>query len=185
MLSHSAYVDTTGFLHVVGEVRNNQPKEVVKVQVTVKLLDLRGSVLASASTFAYGSALNPGTTSPFEVLFLSELFAGIPNYRLESVWEKTEEVFKAQIQIEDSAIQRVSDGLSLVTGTVRNVGVDIVEPGVVIGSLYDEAGTIVAAALGLVDAALLAPGESATFTLVVEPPVDVVITSYVLQLGAA
>ena len=118
-------------------------------------------------------------------MYLSELFTGIPNYQLELTWSETDEVFTSQINIVDYSIQKATNDFSLVTGSVTNIGAAMVATGVVIGTFYDEAGTVVAAALGLADVASLAPGESAAFTLVVEPPTNVVIASYVLQPGAA
>jgi hypothetical protein len=67
ILSHSSYVDSTGNLHIVGEVTNESYLPVRFVEVIATLYDSRNSVIGTDFAFTSPSTIQPGQRAPFDI----------------------------------------------------------------------------------------------------------------------
>jgi hypothetical protein len=70
ILSYSSYTDTYGYMHVVGEIRNNGAANATFVEVIATFYGLTGKVVATDFTFADPHDLQPNQVAPFEVLLI-------------------------------------------------------------------------------------------------------------------
>jgi hypothetical protein len=75
ILSQSAYTDSIGTVHIVGEVINQSPVTAKFVQITATFYDANNQVVGTDFTFTQPSDLAPGQRAPFDILVLS---GGIP-----------------------------------------------------------------------------------------------------------
>jgi hypothetical protein len=75
ILSHNSYTDSLGFLHVVGEVKNNSPSLVEFVKIIGTFYDANDEVVGTHFTYTNPSDLVRGSKAPFDLILTS---ASIP-----------------------------------------------------------------------------------------------------------
>ena len=75
ILSSNDFIDSIGYLHVVGEIENNTPANIQFVKVTGTFYDSNNQVVATDFTYRNPSDIGPGQKAPFELTLLS---ASIP-----------------------------------------------------------------------------------------------------------
>jgi hypothetical protein len=72
MLSNSSYTDTSGFMHIVGEIQNDGVSRATFVEVLATLYDSGGNVVLTDFTFTDPSDIDPGEKAPFDILVTVE-----------------------------------------------------------------------------------------------------------------
>jgi len=84
ILSHNSFTDSIGYLHVVGEVKNNSPSTANFVKVIGTFYDSNDQVVATDFTYTNPSDISSGGTAPFEITLLSASvpISQIDNYKL-------------------------------------------------------------------------------------------------------
>jgi len=182
-LSDFAYRDINGYLHVIGEIRNDTTGNVNQVKINVSLLDTGGNITATRANLSYLFLLEPQQRSPFDVIF-QVVSDEIPNYQMELSWQTTDETPKTRIQIQQTSAHIDEESYYWVNGEVQNIGSQASDLIVIIGTFYDSAGQVVAMASGFPDIVPLEPGESSSFVLVVEIPEHVTIQGLLVQAEA-
>jgi len=182
-LSDSAYCDINGYLHVIGEVRNDTTGNVKQIKISVSLLGTGGNITATRANLSYLSLLEPQQHSPFDVIF-QEVSDEIPNYQMGLSWQTTDEIPKTRMQIQQTSTHIDEDGYYWVNGEVQNIGSQSSDLIAIIGTFYDNAGKVIAVASGFPDTVLLAPGDSSSFVLVAEIPGDATIQGSLVQAEA-
>ncbi len=75
ILSQSAYTDSIGSVHIVGEVINQSPVTAKFVKIIVTFYNAYNQVIGTDFTFTQPSDLAPGQRAPFDIAVLS---GGIP-----------------------------------------------------------------------------------------------------------
>lgn len=75
ILSSNDFIDSIGYLHVVGEVQNNTPTNAQFVKVTGTFYDTNNQVVATDFTYTNPSDIGSGQKAPFELTLTS---ASIP-----------------------------------------------------------------------------------------------------------
>lgn len=75
LLSSESYLDSIGFLHIVGEIQNNALQIATSVKVVGTLYDNSNDVVGTTFTHTNPPDINPGDKAPFEILVTS---ASIP-----------------------------------------------------------------------------------------------------------
>jgi hypothetical protein len=182
ILSHSTYVDSSGYCHIVGEVENRGQNNTRKNKVIATFYDEQGASNLTALCYCYLEILKPGERSPFEIVLSSP--PNVVNYMLTVEWEVTDTELNRDIVPGELEAMTDGDGYYVVTGqTTNNTGkpIDVI---MIVGSFYDSEGTIVAAGITFADVAPLQPDESANFTMVIDPSISSKISTYSLQLVA-
>lgn len=82
ILSHSSYIDTLGYMHIVGEVQNNANSKATFVEVIATCYDQSGSVVEEGFTFSDPGDIETGDKAPFEILILGENVELVNSYQL-------------------------------------------------------------------------------------------------------
>lgn len=168
LVNDNHFTAGTGSLYVVGEVHNTSDETYQEVEVTVYLLDSTGTALASETWGAKTGVLRPGETSPVLVIFdqppsewaeiRTEIRANPADFYLTLIYP-------------DLTISQDTGGVPTfgdyrITGTIMNSGEDNARAVEIVGTLYDEAGAVLAVESTFLPQDTLEPGQSATFELV-------------------
>ena len=74
-LSSNSFIDSIGYLHVVGEIENGTPNSVSYVKAIATFYDKRNNVVATDFSYTNPTDLGPGDKAPFEIILTS---ASIP-----------------------------------------------------------------------------------------------------------
>lgn len=75
VLSMNSFIDSIGYLHVVGEIENNTPNLITYVKATATFYDINNQVVGTDYTYTNPTDLGSGDKAPFEIILTS---ASIP-----------------------------------------------------------------------------------------------------------
>lgn len=82
ILSHSSYIDSIGYMHIVGEVENIATGKATYVKVIATCYDEADKVVDVSFTFSNPSDIEAGQKAPFEILIMSEKVETVASYEL-------------------------------------------------------------------------------------------------------
>jgi hypothetical protein len=71
ILSHNSFTDSAGYMHVVGEIKNNYPSAATFVKIIGTFYDINDRVVATDVTYTNPSDIAPGDKAPFELILTS------------------------------------------------------------------------------------------------------------------
>jgi hypothetical protein len=94
ILSNSSYVDSSGVLHVVGEVYNNMTSDTTThVQIIATFYDPTNTVVETNNTFTNPFVIPPKDKAPFDLTLTSGSIPmeDVSHYGLELIWQKEED----------------------------------------------------------------------------------------------
>ncbi len=185
ILSHQKYIDSDGFLNIVGEVQNTGTVPLRDVMIKATYYDINGTVVSTSMyDYAYSEldVIRVSEKSPFRIyVYNYEKSRQIYNYSLATYsLEGTEKPAALQILSNNSYVN--SDGFLHVTGDIQNNGNQSSGSIEVIATFYDSAGNVVLTGYGFVDS--LRPTQKLPYdvlgTLRAERERASLVTSYVL-----
>ncbi len=167
-----SYVDETKFLHVLGEVENNSDNPVRQVVVTGLFYDSEGNALGEFRRTAELQVLQPGQSSPFEILFLhQESSDKVANYTLSATANPAEEARDVQLKILSSNSRLDLLGTFYLNALARNDGNQTSTNTLLIATMYNNDDKVVAIGRALAEAvrgtADVPAGSEAAFGVVV------------------
>ncbi len=89
ILSHNSFTDSIGYLHVVGEIKNNYPSTATFVKIVGTFYDVNNIVVGTQFTYANPSDIGSGQKAPFELILTS---ASVPtslidHYNLQATYQ--------------------------------------------------------------------------------------------------
>jgi hypothetical protein len=70
-LSHNSFTDSLGYLHVVGEIKNNYPATATVVRIVGTFYDINNQVVGTQFTYANPSDIGSGEKAPFVLILTS------------------------------------------------------------------------------------------------------------------
>lgn len=149
-------------------------------KVTVTFVDEAGTVVATASNYCYLDILIPGQKSSSDILSVSPPAA--ENYMLETSWKTTEEEPYAGIEIEDESLQPYEEGWYQLSGQLTNGGNETMDMVIVVATFYDTSGNVVGVGFTCSGVSPLAPGETSSFSMLVDPVIVHAMETYSLQV---
>ncbi len=180
ILSHSTYVDTFGYFHVVGEFRNLSSKSTELNQDKVTFLDMVGNPGITASAYSYLNIIAPAQTSPFEVVFPSP--PQVINYKMELSWQVTTRQGYSGIKVISDSLRLVEESWGQLEGEVKNNGDRKAERVIIVATFYDKSGKVIGAGFTKARMLPLRPGETSPFTLVISPKIALNMETYSIQV---
>jgi LysM repeat protein len=182
----ACYETPVGSLWCLGEVVNTTSSSVTNVQMLVTLFDTDGQRVAQADTFVAADLIPPGERSPFGILFVDPPpVQVVPQVGLVR-GQVAGELAASYVFVSVTETQgRLSGPQFEVSGTVRNDGGLAAESVSVIVTTYGADGAVTGfrhetVALG----APLAPGETASFSLLLNFHGDTPVDFSVIALGS-
>ena len=167
-----SYVDETKFLHLLGEIENNSDDAVRQVVVTGLFYDSEGNTLGEFRRAAELQVLQPGESSPFEILFLDQESSDkVANYTLSATSALAEEPRDVQLKILSSNSRLDLLGTFYLNALARNDGNQTATNTLLIATMHDNDDRVVAIGRALAEAvrgtADVPAGSEAAFGVVV------------------
>jgi hypothetical protein len=205
ILNSTAWTTPAGVLFVTGEVANYSDQTVTNLPVRVVLITADGVEVAEARDMVMGHGIPPGSFAPFSLRFGQGQPARTTTYRIELGTPQTGGVVHGtDVLAWTDASSFNSDGQLVVAGTVSNCRVALLplqdelvlqptavpdcgtttvrQPRVMV-TVFDSAGSVIAAAFSDLAFDTLAPGESAPYQLIL-PEIGGQPTNYIVSAQA-
>lgn len=179
IVSHSTYVDRYGYFHLVGEVQNVAKYGTTDNWVSVTFYDEEGLSSVTGSGTCFKEIIAPSEKSPFEIIFPKA--PQHVNLRLTTQWQATEMQPIGQMVFEEINSTIDTEGQYAVTGRIVNRGSQAVEYAMVLSTLYDSSGKVVAVAFDFADDSPIGVDSSSSFAIFTDPSVSAKIDDFVLE----
>ncbi|HSA74470.1 MAG TPA: FxLYD domain-containing protein [Nitrososphaeraceae archaeon] len=89
ILSHNSFTDSLGYMHVVGEIKNNYPSTATFVRIVGTFYDINNQVVGTQFTYSTPSDIGSGDRAPFELVLTSASvpIAQIDHYNLQTSYQ--------------------------------------------------------------------------------------------------
>ena len=152
-----SYVDETKIMHVLGEIRNESDTAMRNVLITISFYDREGNLLDEFRRVPALRVINPGESSPFEILYIDQQTVDrVANFTMSATGQATEPKEK-QLTIISSNSRLDVLGTYYINAAARNEGQETATNTIMIATLYDNDGRVVAIGKALAEAG---PGSS-------------------------
>ncbi len=164
MPNYAHYVDNSGHLRIVGEVRNHTPGHLRSVRITAKLFREDGYLLDSEVGHTKLNKLPPGDRTCFDVLFWDQP-ANWSYYDFQINFRHGGAPLPNLNTLGEAGSQDPASGWYIIAGQIRNdhgTRVEYVKP---VGTLYDAGGAVVDCQFTFVDTVHLENGQTSDFEL--------------------
>jgi hypothetical protein len=144
IINDQQYVSEDGTFHIVGEIENNSSVPLNQVVVTATFYDVNKKILDTVSTESILETIMPGKKGPFDLFFANNIVSQIYQYSLNIGYKPTD--YKTEsLEISSSNAKRDMLDNFIISGTVTNHDQKTANTIVVIATLYDRDGRVVAA----------------------------------------
>jgi hypothetical protein len=158
-------------MHVYGEVKNFSTKPVANVVIKGSFYGNKGNLLDVFSRSSELNIINPGGISPFEILYIdSKTVNQVRNYKIsiETNPGPTEGRLKTTgLRVSPSNSRLDIFGFYYINGEVTNNANHSSTNTLIIATLYDKSGNVVAIGRGLAEPLNITDGASGAFSLAV------------------
>lgn len=180
ILSHTGYLDSLGYYHVVGEVQNTGDQAVNFVKVTATFYDSSDVVVATEFTYTILDVILPDRKSPFDIILTDAVQSTkIDHYSL-SVTFSAASPKPLGLEILSHSSYTDSIGWMHVVGEIKNIGSGTANYVKVIATFYDETGKVVAAEFAYSNPSDIEPGQKAPFEILLSDERAPYVASYEL-----
>ncbi len=176
-----SYVDETRILHVLGEIRNESDTAMRNVLIMASFYDSEGNLLDEFQRVPAMQVINPGESSPFEILYIDSQTAGdVANFTMSAMGQATGPKEKALTVISSNSRLDIL-GTYYINAAARNDGPETADNAIMIATLYDSGGRVIAMGKALAEAG---PGSS-NITAGSQAPFGIAITQKLQTYNAA
>jgi hypothetical protein len=152
-----SYVDETKVMHVLGEIRNESDTAMGNILITISFYDREGNLLDEFQRVPALQVINPGESSPFEILYINQQTVDlVANFTMSATGQETETKVK-QLKIISSNSRLDVLGTYYINAAARNEGQETATNAIMIATLFDRDGRVVAVGKALAEAG---PGSS-------------------------
>ena len=177
----TSYIDSMGFLHVVGEVQNTGDTWVQFVQITGTMKGSNGQVVDVVMSYTLLEYLPPGGKSPFDLVEADKAKSTAVTGANLVVSAQQSQSFPDNLVIQGASSSIDSTGIYEVVGQVNNNGQQASTFTKVIATFYDNAGKVIGAAVGYTSPAEIPTRQTCGFRVLgPSTPISGHIASFVL-----
>jgi len=180
ILSHTGYLDSLGYYHVVGEVQNTGDQAVNFVKITATFYDSSDVVVSTDLAYTMLDVILPNRKSPFEVILWDAVQSSKVDHYSLTVTYSTTSPKPLGLEILSNSSYIDSIGWMHVVGEIKNIETGTANYVKVIATYYDEAGNVVAAAFTYSDPSDIEPGQKAPFEILLSDERTPYVVSYKL-----
>lgn len=180
ILSHTGYLDSLGYYHVVGEVENVGDFALHYVKITATFYDTADIVVATDFTFSELDVLLAERKAPFDLfLFDTTQSMKVDHYSLTVTYSITSpKPIGLEILSHSSYIDGV--GYMHIVGEIENIGTVRATYVKIVATCYDETGKVVDADFTFSDPMDIDPAQKAPFEILVGNERTPFVSSYEL-----
>ena len=143
IINDQQYISEDGTFHIVGEIENNSSVPLNQVVVTATFYDINKKILDTVSTESILETIMPGKKGPFDLFFANNIVSQIYQYSLNIKYKPADHKTES-LEILSSNAKRDMLGNFIISGTVTNHDQKTANTIVVIATLYDKDGKVVA-----------------------------------------
>jgi len=177
IINTSSFVNSIGYLNVVGEIENTSSNSLEHGQIIASFLDSEGNVVDTSMTYTNIDIIKPGAVVPFKVNVKNN--EKIKQYSLQFQANQTNNQ-KRNIEIVNNSSNVNSINYLEISGQVKNNTSESQEYVQIIGTFYDENGVVVDVGMTYSSVDVLQPGGTSPFKLTIKNRDE--ITDYKLQV---
>jgi len=181
ILSHTGYLDSLGYYHVVGEVENVGDVALNFVKITATFYDESETVVGTDFTFTELDSLLAGRKSPFDLFLLDTTQSmKVDHYSLAVTYLVTS---PKPIGLEILSSSSYIDGIGWmhIVGEIKNIGTVKATYVKIVATCYDEMGKVVSADFTFSDPSDINPAQRAPFEILIEAERASFVSSYELS----
>lgn len=167
VISTNDYIDSIGFFHIVGELRNDSDRVARFIELTATLYDNQDVVVGRPFGYAQIDVMRPGERSAFHLIFgESSQIEKIASYKIsiDSVNMFVDKPRNLELKVGDGYLDDI--GFYHQVGEVTNNGDRTASFVEVSAAFYDGDGKIVDAAFGYTSPSEINPGQTHSFEII-------------------
>lgn len=167
-------------LSIAGQVMNNTGSTVGPITVTATFLSSSGRVIATLRGTSFGYRVGNGGVTPFRI---SGTMSGYTSVRFSAT--AASPLGSPSLSVTSLTYAAGPGGTILEQGVIKNVGTVTARVPAVARTWYSDRGEVVGVGWAAASRSTLAPGQSATFTIVRPaglPPIQAVLTQWRARL---
>ena len=154
-------------LHIVGEIENNTPVPLNQIVVTATFYDIHDKILDTATTNSILETLMPWKKGPFDLTFNNKIITQIYRYSLDIEYKPAEHKIESLEILSSNAKRDMLDNF-IISGTVTNHDQRTANTIVIIATLYDKEGMVVATSKSYTESEYLKAGGITPFLVSVD-----------------
>lgn len=167
----SSFIDENGIMHVYGEVKNLSTKPMANLVIKASFYGNKGNLLNEFNRSAELSILNPGGISPFEILYIdSKTVSQLRDFKISTETNPGANESKLKplgLKVTPTNSRLDIFGFYYINGEVTNIANHSSTNTLIIATLYDKSGNVIAIGRGLAEPLNITAGASAAFGLAV------------------
>jgi len=147
-----SYVDETKIMHILGEIRNDSDSAMKNVRIMISFYDKEGNLLDQYQRTPALQVINPGESSPFEILYLDpDSVERVANFTTTAQGQDTE-LKETELEIISSNSRLDILGTYYINAVARNNGQEEASNAILIATLYDKDSRVIAIGRALAEA---------------------------------
>ncbi len=162
IINDQKYIGEDGVFHIVGEIQNNSSVPLNQIIITATFYSVDGNVIGTMSTNSILETIMPEKKGPFDLILFDKSVPLIHQYSLDIQYKPTDHKTEALEIISVQARRDIVDNF-IISGTVTNHDYRTANTVVVIATLYDREGKVVAAGRAYTEPEYLRAGDEAPF----------------------
>lgn len=166
IINDQQYVNEEGTLHIVGEIENNSSVPLNQIVVTATFYDIYDKILDITTTNSIQETIMPGKKGPFDLIFTNKIIPQIYRYSLNIEYKPAEHKIES-LEILSSNIKRDVLDNFIISGTITNHDQRTANTIVIIATLYDKEGKVVATSKSYTEPEYLKAGGITPFLIYV------------------
>ncbi len=182
VLSSSTFTDSSGILHVVGEVQNTGSDTVSSVEVAATFYNSSSNIVYTQISSSSPFFMLPNSKSPFNVKeTILTLIPQIKTYKLRVSFTPADSIQQG-LEITSSTSRIDSAGVYHLVGEIQNIGMGAATTTEIYATFYDSSGKVVDTSYAFADSGRIASGDSSSFDITVNDLSQIpLISSYSLN----
>jgi hypothetical protein len=140
----SSHIDENNIIHVYGLVKNTSNKAFKNIIVKASFYDSNGQMINEFQRSSDLRTINPGETSPFEILYIdAKTVNDVKNYTLSASGEEAQTKARALRIVSNNSKLDTILGIYYIRGRVLNEGSEGTTNSMIIAPLYDKNGDVI------------------------------------------
>ncbi|HYY70983.1 MAG TPA: FxLYD domain-containing protein [Nitrososphaeraceae archaeon] len=164
----SLFIDRNKIIHVYGEVKNISDKAMTNIVVKAIFYNANGKPLDEFQRSSELNTINPGETSPFEILYINtKTVNSVKDFKLSASGTVIEESKPIVLKVQPDNSRLDILGFYYINGRILNGGPSTATDSSVIATLYDKGGKVIAIGRALAEPVNIGPDSQAAFGLAV------------------
>ena len=162
IINDQKYIGEDDVFHIVGEIQNDSSVPLNQIVITATFYSADGQTLGIMSTDSILETILPAKKGPFDLIFFDKDASLIDHYSLDIKYKPTD--YKTEsLEIVSAQDKRDIVDNFIISGKVANHDYRTANTVVVIATLYDNDGKVVATARAYTEPQYLRGGEEAPF----------------------